>query len=153
MADLRWPAPGTTFGPDRLDEVRALLRRWPWRGVWAVNRPDGGFLYIRDECKAKHVANGQTWTYMHAALGDPPDEPEAPAVEPPRTVTVSTWQYLGRVRSDDPWRACVTNDEEETHRCRDEDVRRGWICGPVVEVRATLPLPVEPAVVVGEVIR
>ena len=148
----RWPAPGTTFGPDRLDEVRALLRAWPGRGVWIWSE-DGDFSdypgnngYTNDS-----VSDGETWHYVGPHPSDPPDtKPAEP--DPARTVVVRTWEFAWSNDGGATWRRCERDTRRDAEAARDVVVQRDCDAGHVVAVDRALPLPVDPAVVVGTVV-
>ena len=148
----RWPAPGTTFGPDRLDEVRALLQAWPCRGVWMWIDPAEPDDWV-SSCTgyyASEVEDGQTWYYVGPHPSDPPDtRPAEP--EPARTVVVRTWEFVRRCHGGawELWSHEARGYVEERHAA---SIDAGWECGPIVAVDRALPLPIEPAVVVGSVV-
>ena len=140
----RWPAPGTTFGPDAasLGALREVLRAWPRRGewVWADGEqsspgPDRGYI-------AANVEDGEVWTLVRDTQ---PAEPE-----PARTVVVSLgWTFW----YDEPGATFAPFDSiRDAEEARSDAIANGIECGTVVEVRAALPLPVDPAVVVGTVV-
>ena len=143
----RWPAPGTTFGPDRLDEVRALLQAWPGRGVWAWRGLKGG-RYEWHGCRSDDVCYGETWRYIGPHPSDPPDTQPA---ETARTVVVRTWEFVRRCHGGawELWSHEARGYVEERHAA---SIDAGWECGPIVAVDRALPLPIEPAVVVGTVV-
>lgn len=144
MTALRWPKPGTVFPPDRLDEVRALLREWPGRGVWEWN--DGQDRGREEGYPVRVVLDGETWTYLHRAYGDPTDAPEAPSVEP-----VEAWAFRWRADADAEWTSKVRPHRDDVALYREELLADGCECGPIVRVLLPLPMPDEPVTVVAEV--
>lgn len=152
MEDIKppFPKPGTTYGPDAasLDELRAVLRAWPGRGEWRVHIQNANgtrdYVGTYSTLGPDDVSRRDIWTLVRDTA-----EPEP---EPKRTVTAATWQYLRRNDGEQAWYPCCFALREDADDQHASDSVDGYVCGPVVEVRAALPLPVEPAVVVGEVV-
>lgn len=142
MTAPRWPAPGATYGPDRLDEVRALLEAWPGRGEWVVN--DGGDRRVERNNFHDHVSDGEVWTLFRDTQDSEPEP------EPARTVEATIWAFVWA--DDDGQRLTFCRATKPAAEKARRDIRGGTVLTDVHEVRAALPLPVEPAVVVGTVV-
>ena len=150
MTAPRWPAPGTTYGPDAesLNVLRDVLRAWPGRGSWDASI--GGFPENRTGAwRPDDVKDGDTWRLVRDTWSFGRDTQPAEAA---RTVVVRTWEFAWSDDGGATWRVCVRDTERDAAWSRVDQMRPDWLAGPVVPVERALPLPVEPAAVVGTVV-
>lgn len=144
MTPVAFPAPGTTYGPDAasLDALREVLRAHERRGVWRVT--DAGGRTVHEWCcDFTDIDPGDTWTLVRDTA-----EPEP---KPARTVTATMWAFAWSHDGGETWETWADNDREKMRRLHANRSAGPMLCTALHKVRAALPLPVEPAVVVGEV--